>query len=243
MFKISDSKVQPFFYTEKGYSMFKIVFLPHKLCTMVQVPFEMQEKATDPMVVLPTEIVGMVLQYFSCLRGVVALERVSKNWASVISRVCTPAWAVSCWGVDVDWSGNILATRGNANVFTGWQRFKAEVKSCNDMLLGFPHSAFVSKSPGFSKWAIRDDYIARLHGPNHFHRTDLSIWKKESVLTEQGLPAMHIQCGAELSITHDSLLKLCGIADDPYRWEFDYCGTGPDAVLMLLRRHNLQRQM
>src|SRR5690606_29120194 len=85
------------------------------------------KKKMDPVAVLPAEIMGMVLHYQPDIKGVIALERVSKRWAQIIATVCTPAWIVQYWGIDADWAQNEMGDEAvEDSRRTDWQRVKAE---------------------------------------------------------------------------------------------------------------------
>lgn len=89
---------------------------------------ESPRKMLDPVTVLPLEVVGLVLEmryrFEESMRAVIALERVSKGWASAIRATCTPVW---CQSKGSNWcSMSEELVEGKA----GWDSIKAEGKIC-----------------------------------------------------------------------------------------------------------------
>src|SRR5690606_1225073 len=82
------------------------------------------ESSTDPLSILPLELISMILQYRTDMKSIIALERVSKRWSAIRKAICTPTWVVGNWGLDVDWCRSNTAMEPEGR--TDWQKFKAE---------------------------------------------------------------------------------------------------------------------
>jgi hypothetical protein len=90
---------------------------------IIAIPQKIKGKPTDPVSLLPTEILGMILRHFPDIKSIIALERVSRLWGQVLEAICTPSWVAQYWGLDADWCRDSYKRIEGK---TDWQKFKIE---------------------------------------------------------------------------------------------------------------------